>query len=490
MIGPFLLCVLLGEMRHALASDGTSNLRGAAVSDARDELSLWALEPVLPVDSKRELASTFPDTGAVIKDDMNFLDPFEGDRTQIPEEGSGSASETEQEVHRRDLEWTTAELNADEGGGWYDENGEKYGEGEGIQDPFDGNQWAASVAAHEMDEGADKLIVGGNFMNKGQRNFCMALDRQDTGQGAANYVRGYCGGTLISDRWILTAGHCLSNQYENDLRNKFDACYMNAYKPWTNVNVNGEIKRNGGEDFQVIEIDYCVEHPYHSPGGSSPWDFALCKLKSNAHPSLPRAPIADNSYVSGIEPGKYMRTVGLGQTSYQGSKAGQLKEVYVPLVPDNVCRSILSQYPASAVDDTMICAGGEGGKDACGGDSGGPLFDGDVLVGVTSWGYKCAVKGVPGVYARAGKVIEWISEQENMQVSCHVGIALGGKGLGGENVSNLDENLYFTINFLSQLFESCRYLYPANHELCYTTYPLMRQPHSAVPSSILSLSFS
>ena len=60
--------------------------------------------------------------------------------------------------------------------------------------------------------------------------------------------------------------------------------------------------------------------------------------------------------------------------------------------------------------ETMICAGYmDGGRDACSGDSGGPLIcvenNMPVLRGVVSWGYKCAEKNFPGVYAKVNCVM-------------------------------------------------------------------------------------
>merc|ERR1712110_548984 len=60
----------------------------------------------------------------------------------------------------------------------------------------------------------------------------------------------------------------------------------------------------------------------------------------------------------------------------------------------------------------MMCAGdtNNGGEDACQGDSGGPLYDeeNDLLVGVTSWGYGCALQQYPGVYSRISDQWSWI----------------------------------------------------------------------------------
>ena len=64
----------------------------------------------------------------------------------------------------------------------------------------------------------------------------------------------------------------------------------------------------------------------------------------------------------------------------------------------------LDSYQGQIHSDMVYAATGQEGKDSCQeGDSGGLLiisgndFSSDILVGVVSWGYGCAIPGFPGV---------------------------------------------------------------------------------------------
>jgi len=94
-----------------------------------------------------------------------------------------------------------------------------------------------------------------------------------------------------------------------------------------------------------------------------------------------------------------------------GSLSDVLMKVTVPVVSDEDCRKA---YGHDDILDTMLCAGLEqGGRDACTGDSGGPLMCGSQLSGVVSWGHYCAEAGYPGIYTQTSYFINWIDSHMN-----------------------------------------------------------------------------
>lgn len=100
------------------------------------------------------------------------------------------------------------------------------------------------------------------------------------------------------------------------------------------------------------------------------------------------------------------------ETENSSETPEQLMKVSVPIVSREVCKE---QYGEDAVTRRMFCAGLEqGGKDACSGDSGGPMVDDEgTLIGIVSWGAGCARPGLSGVYSRVAGFIPFINKQMN-----------------------------------------------------------------------------
>lgn len=101
-----------------------------------------------------------------------------------------------------------------------------------------------------------------------------------------------------------------------------------------------------------------------------------------------------------------------------------LQKVTVPVVNQTVCKEA-NKDRKHVVTSNMFCAGyAEGGRDACRGDSGGPLAIKNsptgkkrdrrwVLAGVVSWGIGCGIPGKYGVYTRVSAFSRWINDHIN-----------------------------------------------------------------------------
>merc|ERR1719333_1385871 len=108
--------------------------------------------------------------------------------------------------------------------------------------------------------------------------------------------------------------------------------------------------------------------------------------------------------------------VGWGKTANRGHGSDVLKQVKLMVVDEPTCQAAMR--PSNITPD-MICAGGARGKDACDGDSGGPLtykfHDQHILIGDTSWGPEegCGRAGKYGVYGRISYFRPWFEKEMN-----------------------------------------------------------------------------
>ncbi|CAG0925801.1 unnamed protein product, partial [Notodromas monacha] len=93
--------------------------------------------------------------------------------------------------------------------------------------------------------------------------------------------------------------------------------------------------------------------------------------------------------------------MGWGTLQYESDETpDELQWGIVEYVDLKTCRENYVTVPFQVTDD-MICAGRTDERiDTCEGDSGGPLVDSETgkLVGIVSWGHKCAEPEFPGVY--------------------------------------------------------------------------------------------
>ena len=104
-------------------------------------------------------------------------------------------------------------------------------------------------------------------------------------------------------------------------------------------------------------------------------------------------------------PHRNTTVVGWGLESEGGDASDILREVLIPVIPDDTCDALGGFYDRFD-RTTMVCGGYlAGGRDACNGDSGGAMMapvrgGGWRLAGVVSTGEGCARPNAPGIYSR------------------------------------------------------------------------------------------
>lgn len=251
--------------------------------------------------------------------------------------------------------------------------------------------------------GLRQWIVGGVDATKGAYPWQISYQWRTSLSGDLHM----CGGTIISENWILTAAHCLV-----DLK----------YFKYIVVAGEHNLKKKEGTE-QEREIAEFIRHPGYTDDANIN-DIALLRLKtpldfgSMVQPAcLPKAYQKSQLYADGA------KTIlsGWGELDpkgmFDGDKEGEspdiLQATTFPVVDTAVCNERGKYY--GNIRKGMFCAGFmAGGVDACQGDSGGPLVeevDGQiVVVGVVSWGAGCAQKNKPGVYTNVVEFLPWIKE--------------------------------------------------------------------------------
>lgn len=234
-------------------------------------------------------------------------------------------------------------------------------------------------------------------------SFVMTLDNR-SGQN----FRGVCGATMISPTHAITAAHCVSNYFPNDLLDKMDSGYVGPYAPWSTAGPG----KNEGYNYDVLTVKRVITHPSHRPGPGARHDVAVVEFAEavdtiTAYPDFAPMPLCEYQFADS-DTGRRGTVAGMGQTYYGGPKSEQLLEVDVNYVRNSDCAAKMSTRSMTVTDDMLCFGGASDRKDSCGGDSGGPLLVDGCLAGVVSWGYKCAEPGYPGVYTSIWHHLDWI----------------------------------------------------------------------------------
>ncbi|CAF0857061.1 unnamed protein product [Adineta ricciae] len=215
-----------------------------------------------------------------------------------------------------------------------------------------------------------------------------------------------CGGTILSESYILTAAHCVDTLPEN-VKDQ-------------NVTIAAGMHDQSKQNRIIRNVDKIIFHPlwktFHT---EYQYDIALLRLSkpldlqtnsSLARTCLPPRFDTLEKMLDYSSNATGLVVIGWGKLGTDGNFPDLLQQVSVNSIPylDRRCTKVMS-YPS-----VQMCAGVDDDiSDACQGDSGGPILQwiGDrwEQLGLVSYGVTgCGIKGFPTVYTRLTYFHDWI----------------------------------------------------------------------------------
>ncbi|KAJ2866663.1 Transmembrane protease serine 12 [Coemansia aciculifera] len=292
-------------------------------------------------------------------------------------------------------------------------------------------------------------VIGGNDAGQGQYPFAVFLMIREGDQTA------FCGGSIISNRWILTAGHCVVdiNSGGNSLnvsipitKNKSHTGRTISERKYPTVKAK-DIRVGVGNIYNARSAPYHVSKVYVHPNLNLDYfdnDIALIKLKKKLKFSNTVQPIKIDT--DSIPDGLTVTGVGWGKTSLDSqSTADILQTVDLRTGNTELCKRVRPEFDSN--NGNYICVTTPDGRDTCSGDSGGPLLrrcNADlaqsgstgsgpwVQLGITSYGDNagrdtrviCAADDGAGFYTHVARYLDYIKKttgikEQDLAATCN-----------------------------------------------------------------------
>ncbi|XP_066969924.1 phenoloxidase-activating factor 3-like [Macrobrachium rosenbergii] len=224
--------------------------------------------------------------------------------------------------------------------------------------------------------------------------------------GANGELEWKCGGALVSERYVLTAAHCVLPELQLEEIRLGEHNLQTV--PDCNENRNCAPRH---QSFKVASRSQIISHPNFDTRTPVSDDIALIRLDRKATLNnfvqpicLPDAQFNPKSFLGNQE----AIVAGWGRTEL-GFDSNILKRTNIPLVETEKCQPLYNVR----LNTDQLCFGGVGRRDSCNGDSGGPVFQADprginYLIGIVSFGNRCGED--PAIYTSVAPYRSWITQ--------------------------------------------------------------------------------